>query len=835
MILFGWETGTARRGITGILEGTVRDKQSKQSLPAVNVLILGLNRGGITDEKGQFHIGNIRAGDYDIRFSMVGYKTVQMNKVTILPDLRTRLNIELEVSSVELSAVEVTAARPLIQVDQAVTAFNVSEAKLDRLPLTKFQDVIGLQPGVTQEGNVRGGKTTDALYLVDGLPVQDVISGGIGTSIPKSSISGVTVMTGGMDAEYGNAMSGVINVVTKSGGENHELNVRFERDNWLPERIDKQVDKALELEATASGPIVTDKLYYFTANILALSDTRWWQDFQRFDPSPIKQEYSGLTKFEYIVTPTMRLGLQGIYSLQRWRDYEFSWRFDLNGLPVRLKDSFRGALTLSNTISEQLFYTISLSGFTNRTRINQGSKQNLSLIPFQYDIFLKYIVDGSRNWWEDTWQNIYTLKGDVTWQPLTNHLIKMGVTLNQYDTYSDVVKYDPQTTYFGKPLPDAPMLNYSNTYEYWPRSGSIYVQDKIQIVEDGSNVSFGLRWDFLDPTAERPIVEYVPVTQSDYTEQVTGKAKSSLKQQLSPRISLALPVNPETFLFFNIGYYVQFPVFEYLYSGLNPVQLRQGAKNVLAGNPNLEPERSALWEAGLKQTLRGDAVLSVTCFAKQMTNQIDALTLVPFNSRYAGDYGFAMYVNNAAANAYGLEVVLGRERDERVAGSISYTCMVTDAESEYADQNINIAQWGFKLAPLSYPLSWDQRHSVKGDFDFKMFNQIQSNIVILYNSPRPYTYFPTRDGYTPVDTSKLLVPNNRRMEDFLTINWKLSTTFKFSFLNGADVTLYADIRNLLNRRNVRWMDSNGRVGGELGDPSAYYDPRRVKVGIRVDM
>jgi outer membrane receptor protein involved in Fe transport len=457
------------------------------------------------------------------------------------------------------------------------------------------------------------------------------------------------------------------------------------------------------------------------------------------------------------------------------------------------------------------------------------------LDPYQYDVFLKYIVSGSRIWWGDTRQNVYTLKGDLTWQPLANHLVKMGVTLNQYDTFSDVVKYEPQTTYFGKPIPDAPMLNYSNTYDYWPRSGCVYIQDKIQIVEDGSNASFGLRWDFLDPTVERPIVEYIPTTPTEYTRQIMGKAKSSLKQQFSPRISLAIPVNPQTFLFFNIGYYIQFPLFDYLYSGLNPVQLRQGTKNVLAGNPDLEPERSSLWEAGLKQTLQGDAVLSVTCFAKQMTNQIDAKTLVPFNSRYAGDYGFASYVNNASANAYGLEIVLGRERNERLAGSISYTYMVTDALSEYADQNINIAEWGFKLAPLSYPLSWDQRHSVKGDFDFKVFDQIQSNIVILYNSPRPYTYFPTRDGYTPLDTSKLLVPNNGRMEDFFTINWKVSTSFKLSGLNGITATLYADIRNLLNRKNIKWMDSNGRVGGELRDPGAYYDPRRVKVGLRVDM
>jgi hypothetical protein len=46
---------------------------------------------------------------------------------------------------------------------------------------------------------------------------------------------------------------------------------------------------------------------------------------------------------------------------------------------------------------------------------------------------------------------------------------------------------------------------------------------------------------------------------------------------------------------------------------------------------------------------------------------------------------------------------------------------------------------------------------------------------------------------------------------------------------------YVDARNVFNKLNVRWMDSGGKIGGELGDPGAYYDPRRVRVGFRIDM
>ena len=52
---------------------------------------------------------------------------------------------------------------------------------------------------------------------------------------------------------------------------------------------------------------------------------------------------------------------------------------------------------------------------------------------------------------------------------------------------------------------------------------------------------------------------------------------------------------------------------------------------------------------------------------------------------------------------------------------------------------------------------------------------------------------------------------------------------------NALLTLYADVRNLFNRQNVKWMDSQGKIGGELGDPGAYYNPRRARVEIRVDL
>ncbi len=834
-LAFGWN-GSALAGITGVLEGKILERGNGQPVAGVNIVLVGTAYGTTSNAEGVYRIPNVRGGEYDVRFSIIGYKTLIVKDVVISPDLRTKINVELEVGAVEFQPVVIVAQRPLIQKDLAATAFSIGGDKIEKLPITNFSEVLTLQPSTTLEGNVRGGSSTSTVYLIDGIPVQDVIGGGLGSDIPKSSVSGVTILTGGLDAEYGNTLSGAVNVITRTGGDQQHLNARLERDNWLPEQLDEQVNRSAEFELSADGPVIDKSLYYFSANVLDLTDTRWWQDLQSFFPSPVRKQIKGLTKLDYVASSSSRWSLQGIYSLERWRDYEFSWRFDLSGLPPRTRDSYRIALVNSGTLSENIVYSVSLSQFYERNHIGGASKSDLSLQPYEYDFFLRYVLSGQRNWWLESRQRVYNLKADVTAQIGDRHMVKAGVDINQYDIFSNLVKYEPQLTYFGKPILDAPLLNYSNSYHYLPRSGGVFIQDKIQHNEDGSNVSIGLRWDFLDPTADRPLVEFIPssTNPSQFTQEVKGTAKATVKQQLSPRIALSAPLVEGTFFFVNLGYYFQFPLFDYLYSGINPEILRQGARNVLSGNPNLEPERTLAWELGIKRQIDANTVASVTYFNKQFTNQIDTKTLVPFDSKFAGDYGFAEYVNNAKATAYGLELVLTRQYDERISGSVSYSYMVTEGLSDYVNQGVQYAQWGFPIPAVPYPLSWDQKHTIKADVELRLPWGIRSDWVVLYNSPRPYTFFPTRDGFTPVDSTKDFVPNNKRMSDVLFLNAKISRRFSFGAEGKFGLTFYADMSNLLNRANVRWMDSNGRIGGELNDPGAYYEPRRVRVGVQGD-
>ncbi|HLF15737.1 MAG TPA: TonB-dependent receptor [Bacteroidota bacterium] len=821
-------------GTTGILEGTIVDRDSRETLIGVTVSIVGTTLGAATDAEGFFQINNIESGTYDVRITNIGYQPVLYKGVMIRPDLRTRISIEMVQSAVELEAVEITAERPLIQKDVTSTTFSISSKQVDRLPVKNVADLLALFPSVTAEGNVRGGKSSEVVYLVDGLPMQDVVGGGIGGSLPKSAITEFSVQSGGFDAEYGNALSGVVNIITRRGGSNHSAIARVEKDNWFAGGWNSQNNRATETELTLSGPLLAGKLSYFGAATYQANDTRWWQDFDNFFGKRIFRDLSGIAKLDYAVASGIRVTAQNVFSLRSWRDYEFSWRFALGGLPSRSRRSYRSTATLSHTLTDNLHYTLNLTYYYLRSRIGEGGKSDLDLTPYELDFFLTYVMKGSRAWWADTKQRIYTAKTDLVYQPNANNVLKVGFEFNQYDIFSDVVKYEPQRNYFGKVLVDSPQLNYSTMYNYYPRTGSLYLQEKLEVQRDGAVVNLGFRWDFLDARSQRPNVEYTqPDTGSDgYESKVTGYTRASLKQQISPRMGLSFPMMWNLVLIMNYGHYFQFPLFDYLYSGINPQQLAAGV-NVLVGNPDLKPERTHAWEIGMKYGLDERTLVSLTYFKKEFIDQIDSKTFLPSKARAAGDYGFAEYINNAFANAEGVEVVLSRTRDDILTGSLSYSLMRTEGVSEYVDQGINYQQWGFAVVNQPYPLSWDQLHSLKLNADLKLPYDLSVNLLWNFATGKPYTYFPSKDGFTPEDSTMAFLPNNARLPSTSSVSVKFSKQISLGW--GKGLTLYGDISNVFNAKNARWADANGRIGGQLADPSAYYELRRFSLGVKYEI
>jgi outer membrane receptor protein involved in Fe transport len=155
--------------------------------------------------------------------------------------------------------------------------------------------------------------------------------------------------------------------------------------------------------------------------------------------------------------------------------------------------------------------------------------------------------------------------------------------------------------------------------------------------------------------------------------------------------------------------------------------------------------------------------------------------------------------------------------------------------SEDARAGLDFYQWGIQVPAKPFPLSWDQRHTVKVIGALQLPLQFGFSWTWEFHTGRPYTYYPSSDGFTPDDPNQEFEPNNARIEDYNLLNMKLNKDFAIG--SGVRpwmvVSVYLDGRNVLNTKNVLWVDSSGRVGGELGDLTAYGPGRRIRLGLKV--
>ena len=140
----------------------------------------------------------------------------------------------------------ITAERPIVQKDLTSTTSSVSGDEIASLPLEDVASVVNLQAGVV-DGHFRGGRSNEVKYLIDGVAVNDVFSGGYTMQAEVNSIAEVQVLSGTFNAEYGEAMSGIVNQVTKIAGERYTGEVSG-YTRWLHEQPDGPVRRSRSKE-----------------------------------------------------------------------------------------------------------------------------------------------------------------------------------------------------------------------------------------------------------------------------------------------------------------------------------------------------------------------------------------------------------------------------------------------------------------------------------------------------------------------------------------------------------------------------------------------------------
>ncbi|MDP6777599.1 MAG: carboxypeptidase-like regulatory domain-containing protein, partial [Candidatus Latescibacteria bacterium] len=229
-IVFGLHT-QADAGTFGKIMGKVLDEQG-EPLPGSSVILEGTGQGAIADPEGFFVILRVDPGLYTVKASLVGYQPSSKTDVRVQADVTTEVNFDLTATALELQELVVRAERPPVEVDKTFSKYVVGADQIEQLPIVRStSEMITLQPGVHLDGSdrLRGSNRTgewrsrtggDVAYYVDGVKIVNTDGAGSHNwkSVNRSAVQELSVVTGGMNAEYGNAQAGVISIVTKDGG-----------------------------------------------------------------------------------------------------------------------------------------------------------------------------------------------------------------------------------------------------------------------------------------------------------------------------------------------------------------------------------------------------------------------------------------------------------------------------------------------------------------------------------------------------------------------------------------------------------------------------------------
>ncbi|HBN45927.1 MAG TPA: hypothetical protein DD389_05615, partial [Candidatus Marinimicrobia bacterium] len=295
IILFCFAAQISLAGTTGKLVGRVTSKVTGEPLIGANVILEGIGMGTATDIEGRYVILQIPPKKYDIRYTMIGYQDVIMRDVRVFVDLTTTIDAELNEGVIGMEAVDVTAERPMVQVDVTYSQASISSDEFEMLPVEEFEDIIALQAGVVESGgdmHVRGGRGGEIAYMIDGITVTDPFNADMAVEIENNAIQELQFISGTFNAEYGQAMSGIINIVTKDGDFNRyngnvsanggsyftdgtEMIVDLLRDdgslvkdstmNLFPHLDSFEPTTIKDIQGSFSGPILPGKLSVFSS------------------------------------------------------------------------------------------------------------------------------------------------------------------------------------------------------------------------------------------------------------------------------------------------------------------------------------------------------------------------------------------------------------------------------------------------------------------------------------------------------------------------------------------------------------------------------------------
>ena len=847
-------------GTTGTIAGRVIDPDGRPVV-AATVVVVGTRLGAYTDAEGKFNILNVAPGTFAVKASRLGFNAVTISGVVVSADRNTILELQMGDTTLQTEEVVVIADRPPVDLKVTSSQSTLSREEIENLPVQNLDDVVNLQAGVV-DGHFRGGRQGEVQYQVDGVSVNNAFDNSSSLKVDRSLLQEVQVISGTFDAEYGQAMSGVVNAVLKQGTEKFLVDAEaFSGGFFFPGREEqRRTDDTPHLtgtqnnQLTLSGPLPLGETTYLISGRRYLFDDYVYAE-RKFNPTdrtdstgafiatgdggsfPLgyNDEWSGVVKLTNNSLANSKINYQAIFNTREGRPTLYSFRYLPDAVSIQRSQSISHGLDWTQTLGASTFLDISLrhNYFSYKDYLYEDPYDGRYDDPLQLDnsgTNGDYFYQGVQMNHYVQKTNTFIFKGAVVSQVNAENQMKTGLELSlpkvefgndMYFTYGEgsLVRHIDEPPDYPGPATHHPVM------------GAAYIQDQME--RQDLIVRFGLRFDYFDARSS------VPSDPANPANAIAGAPSShpqdtTVKAAISPRLGVAYPIEDKAAIHFAYGHFRQFPSVSTMFTNSDYdilARLQAGSVSYgVLGNPDVKPETTVQYEVGYKQVINSDLGFDLTVFYKDIRDLLG----VEFISTYTGAE-YTRLTNVDFGNTTGVTLAIDHRKVGPLALSLDYTWQQAMGNASDPSETANRAAAGEDPRPRLVPFSWDQRHTVNltaslnrpGSYSLSAVAKVAGGQRYTPQSENAFGFgAATNSGRKPaailvdVRGEKMVGPRGQGG-----IFLRVFNLFDARYFNGP---VYATTGSPYF---ARYPQTPGELVSQA-DPTRLYQPRRLEFGVR---
>ncbi|MEI7811354.1 MAG: TonB-dependent receptor [Ignavibacteria bacterium] len=876
-------------GTTGKISGKITDGETGEPLIGASIVVEGTYLGAASDINGYYYINNIPPGKYNLLATSIGYHKQTVQNVIVKIDLTTKIDINLTSTSVTLSGeVVVRAERPLVQKDLTSSSATVSSDDIKMMPVEGVGQVIGLQAGVVG-GHFRGGRSNEVAYLIDGVSVNDAFNNTFNVEIENTSVRQMEIISGTFNAEYGQAMSGIVNIVTQDGSQSYEGSVSSYAGNFFTNHSDifQNLDKPdrvsqKNIQFNLSGPVPLLKGFTFFTTGRYYDDQGYLYGKRVYnvtDDVPITDPADN-TKFfarntgngEYVsLNPYRKYSFNGklTYSLPNFkfsyslfwddnksRGYNHSMSWTPDGIKTDYRQNAVNTFQITHVISQSTFQTLQFSsnysnyyGYLYADPYDPRYVNPTQGLPATGYTFNSGGNDGSRY---DRYTITQLAKWTLNSQVSKEHKIGVGIEAKFHTIYNHSMSIinmtEGQTDSAGNVIFTLgyPQLGttsdrgYNQSYKKYPWEFSGYIQDKVEY--DIMIINAGIRVEYFQPSASYPLDLKNPRNNPIYPGSSSDGLllqKASGKLQISPRLGVSFPISDKGAIHFSYGHFFQIPDLSNLYVNSDFVVNPVTSLSAVMGNPDLKGQRTVSYELGLQQMLFPNVVFDITAYYRDIRDLLGMEII----RTYEG-FRYARYINQDYGNTRGFVVTLEKQFSDYFGVKMDYTYQIAEGNSSDPMQVFNNNQTSPPVATPKkvVPLDWDQRNTLNISLNVGEPGDWTAGLIFGYGAGMPYT----EDARF---VHGLILPNLGVRPSTYNVDLRADKNFKVA---GVNLNVFFLVYNLLDIKNEyavygstgrAMVDLNTKWAGQIvglntieqfvNNPAMYSAPRQLRLGLNL--